>query len=217
MYENMVAYVDESGAIEAEEPFVAGIWFTAHEEMWQSIIRERRDSLRFNYAFHFHKISCSEDDWQFKFVRRLFKDLRRVRHSWYSRMIHVSPKELEKWSDLNMQDKYDNLIAELVLSSAPKARTKCMKIVISDRARPLVDTFLPEGLEQLLNDRSSEHGGPKFCMELENHKNNDFLQMADVLTSGIRQIYYPSKNRNKCMLAGMLQPLVNNRIIIWEW
>ena len=217
MYDQMVAYIDESGAVQANEPFIAGAWFTAHEQMWHNIIDERRDVLKYNYTLHFHKISRKDNDWQHRVVRRIFMDLRRVSRSWYSRMLHVNPLSLDSWSHLSTQDKYDSLIANLVLQFATRAFTQNMKIVISNKSRPAADDFLPKGLEELLNEKSKLISGPIFTVELSCPKNNDLLQLADLLTSGVRQALYPSRNKNKCMLAGLLQPLIDDRISIWNW
>jgi len=211
----MEGYVDESGAFSCGGPFVAGIWFTAHPDLWRGIIRERRDAERYGYSFHFSEISRHRNDWQFRVVRRLFHDLRRIQKSWYARLIHVPPACIAEWQTQSVQEKYDTIIGEMIYRFGPHAMTEKLRLVISDRSRSMSDNFLPEGIEEGLNQDST--CSTAFNVQIMSHKLDDLLQIADLMTSAVRQIYHPGDNPNKIALAEMIRPLLDRRISVWHW
>lgn len=211
------AYVDESGAVKPGGPFVAGIWFTKHPLLWRKIIEERREDCHYGYELHFHKISGTASDLRAFAVRQIFRKLFNVKHSWYSRMIYVRETYLDLWKGFKAVDIYDTMISEMLLRFVIKAKADLCTVVIDEKNRPLSDNFIPDGLDALLNTRSTALGGPRIRVQVRSSKHDDLLQLVDLLTAAVRQIYHPSGNINKYLACNLIEPLINDRIGIWEW
>jgi hypothetical protein len=194
---------------------LAGLWLTAYPGMWRRLIRLSRTNNRYGYSFHFHEISRNPEDWQYKAVREVFRSLTDLQRSWYARVIHV-PTGNPIEADISLQEVYDIVVGSLIYRFAGRAKSNELRIVLSHRNRAGDSEFLPKGIQRLANMRSKMIDGPRITVEVKPHRSDDLLQLADLVMSSVRQVYYPSPNPNKEQLAETAKSLIGTRIKVWR-
>lgn len=212
----MYIYVDESGCLRANQLFVAGAWFTWVPDMWLKTIQDIRERQGFWREMHFHKISNNENDHRCQMIRDLLIHLCKYPKTWYFRMIFVSEEEqLNRWKNYCSTDIYDNLMSMFFDRFGGYFPEHCTEIILDEKNRPVWDDYIPTGIEEFLNSNVGVKTNTKFFIKTGNSADNDLLQVGDVLTAAIRQLYVPSENRNKKDLANALLQ-AGKRIKIWD-
>lgn len=211
----MDVFLDESGAVRAAGPFYAGLWLTWQADKWRAMVSDQRAAESFLKEFHFHKISRSPNDWRYRFGRRVARKF--LYKNWYARLLHVSENKLHQWRQLSRRDIYDTLLTELLVKFAPHIPEPRIVVTIDERNRPKDDDYLPVGIEAVLREMLP-HKDIK--VRLANSRDEDLLQVADLLVGAVRQLKYPSGNPNKKVLAQLIEPYTlgeRPRVWVWDW
>lgn len=213
--EVMEVFVDESGAIRATEPFYAGLWITWQGKLWRAMVSDQRVAESFFKEFHFHKISRDPNDWRYRFGRRVAEKLQYK--TWYGRLLHVPGEKLDQWRRMSRREIYDTLVTELLMKFTPRIPEPRIVVTIDERNRPKDDDYIPVGLEARLRDRLPDK---KIEVRLASSKDEDLLQVADLLVGAVRQLTYPSGNPNKESLGQLVAPYTHGerpRVWVWDW
>lgn len=212
----MYIFVDESGCVNANQAFIAGAWFTWRPDLWEDIIFTLRKHQNFWREMHFHRISRKPNDSQFEMIQALIKNLRKFKRTWYARLLYVSEKDhLEQWRDLTSVDLYDNLMIRLLNKFGGHFPEKEAVIYLDEKNRPRWDDYIPNGLEEYLNNNIGLKTGTNVIIKTSHCSENNLLQVSDIITSATRQMFVPSGNENKQILAASLIN-VFDRIKIWN-
>lgn len=211
----MEVFLDESGAVRAAGPFYAGLWLTWQGDLWRSMISDQRAAESFFKEFHFHKISRTPGDWQYRFGRRIARKLQYK--TWYARLLHVPDTKIKEWRRMSRTEVYDTLLTELLLKFARHIPERRIVVTIDEKNRPKDDDYLPAGIEALLKERLPHK---EIEVRLARSKDDDLLQVVDLLVGAVRQIRYPSGNPNKEALGRLVAPYMEGkrpRVWVWDW
>lgn len=118
---------------------------------------------------------------------------------------------------------YNKWLADLIRWRTRRAGYE-YHVTIAHRQPLRTDKFIRERLQEELTKRRRDEGLPKVQLDTVLAKNDRLLQVADLLASGVRQLYLPSQNAMKIELAHDLRNLIqeegrsgNRRISRFEW
>ncbi len=212
----MYVYVDESGGLRANQLFIAGAWFTWRPKFWLTTTSTLRSNLNFWREMHFHKVSRKNGDSQYEMIQALLNQLVVAQKTWYARFMYVNEEEqLARWRDYSCVDIYDFLMGHLFNRFGGHFPEKHCVIVLDEKNRPHWDNYIPVGLERYLNMHAGTRTNTTFKVETASSSHDDLLQVSDILTAAVRQLYIPSNNPNKRKLA-LTVSQVMDRIKIWD-
>lgn len=219
----MEIYTDDAGVGRAgTEGFIMGMWLTWRPLYWRSLIRELRNQHRYPYRLHFSKIGTKWEDGRYRFCYSLLRTLAKYTRTWYYRGFYVAPEHYPFWQvqHPDSQAVYDWALRETAgrfLNGIPE---NDIRLVVEQRNRPPGDTFIPTGLEALLNNR--RHFGAKqksITVDVSKPEEDDLLQVADFLTSAVRCRYIPGTNKCKYRFAdaSVWHEPIASRMAVWEF
>lgn len=201
--------LDESGGFRAEAPLVIGTFLTNNQKMIREMINYSRSLHTYPYELHFSKISANPEDKRFKTSKTLFKALIACEKDWQARVIFSNDdSEINKWNSLTPAEFYDRLIEQLILRFGGWFLGKKAVFIIDESNIAKCNNFIPDQLSILLNKKMKRITGTKFNVKMGNSSSNDFLQLADLFSGAVRQLYVPSNNKNKIELAETILPVL---------
>lgn len=215
-------FVDDGGTTGHDEGFVVGAFCTKNERRWRLRFQGVMDTLRYHHTLHFAEIGTKPGDGRYRVSKRLLAVLA-AHGDWsgnytYINRAWVTPARFSG----SAQIEYNKWVADLIRfrTALPGFR---YRVMIAHRDRDVGDTFIPDGLQAELT-RAHLAGAPEVTLAVRANRDDRLLQIADLITSGVRQRHWPSTNPNKLELAGLIDSMVqgrgpddNRRIRPFEW
>jgi hypothetical protein len=213
----MQIFLDESGAIRDNGPFLAGLWFTWKSDLWRAKVEEVRRMYGFFYEWHFHKITGI--DLRYMSMGSLLHQLDEYNKTWYYRGIYVSDTSYKAWrkEHYTTQGIYDFIVETVATRFLHSFPEKSANLIIDKKNRPKNDLYLPQGLEEHLNELHENKDWPLISISMADSKEEPLLQVVDCITAAIRQWYFPAKNNEQKTMLALLAKRLKNRISIWEY
>ncbi|MFZ5596094.1 MAG: DUF3800 domain-containing protein [Bacillota bacterium] len=208
-------YLDESGGLRAESPLLVGAFLTTNQRMIRSIIQYARNLHKYPYELHFQKISSNEKDKRYKVSKTILKSLLACEKDWQVRIIYSNePDEICRWDNMTVDEVYNEFVEQLILSHGRFFLKKKAYFVLDEKNKAKWNDFIPEKLEILLNNTVKKITGTHCHVRTDHSTQNDFLQLADLFSGAIRQLYTPSNNGNKIELAELILPVLLKKKLI---
>jgi len=165
---------------------------------------------------HFHKVSRKQNDKRYEMIQAILSHLVKYDKTWYFRMLFVSKDKQSKiWKYDSVIDIYDGLMSIFFDRFGGHYPENFSIITLDEKNRPCWDDYIPSGIEKFLNNKVGERTKTVFTVKTANSAWNDLLQVSDIITAAIRQLFVPSNNKNKQKLAATLLQS-SDRIKIWD-
>jgi hypothetical protein len=210
-------YLDESGGLRADKPFVVGFWATRNPLRWLTFIRKYRELHNAWGELHFHAISRKPTDRRYLLARDILRAMQYA-GNWYARFIYVAEDYLDQWRSAAANQVYTFIIKQLCTRFLPYVQAREARLVIDRKVLPACDVSIPYGLEAVVNSLSSSLGGPHFEVETADSATNDLLQVSDLMTAAMRQFFVPSGNQNKEELGSIVAGMRGGqKVRLWDW
>lgn len=213
----MKIYLDESGDTGSAPGFAVAMFFTKDPSFWEKVIKEIRSKEKYPFEFKFKKMQDNLKDGRVRFAMRLIDALLQNKRKFYVRALIVDRKLVDKARFGGSNQVEYNYFVESLVMHYTKRLTDDAKLILDFRQREREDFFIPEKLQSMLDIRSVTEKTKRVKIEIQDSKKEDLLQVADFLVGAVRQIYFPSKNRQKLKIARKLSTLIDNSIYIWPW
>lgn len=213
----MHIYLDESGDTGGAPGFAVAMFFTKDPTFWEKIIRVIRNEEKYPYEFKFKKMQDNLRDGRVRFARKLIDAFIKYKRKFYARVLVVDRKLVDKAKFGGSNQVEYNYFVESLVMHYTKRLTEDAKLVLDFRQREREDFFIPEKLQSMLDIRSATEETKQVKLSIRDSKKEDLLQIADLLVGAVRQIYFPSKNKQKIRIARKLAKLIDDRIYIWPW
>jgi hypothetical protein len=214
-------YVDDAGSTRGDT-FVVGIFATTDDEAWRGRFVAAQTAERYGHTLHFKKVPANPRDGRYR-VSRILLARMRATYDWWGHYMYVDRSLVDpKYFSRSAQVEYNKWVADLIRWRTRRAGYE-YHVTIAYRDRLRTDNFLPERLQDEL-DRRAATGVPRVYLRTRLSRDDDLLQIADLIASAVHQRYEPSGNALKEELGATVEGLVkrkaaigNRRIYPFEW